>query len=425
MIRRVPSAGTPVGLSDLMAATAGLWSPRVERFRQALRTRLRAHHLNLVNSGTTAFFIILRALSRRSSRCEVVLPAYTAPSLTLPIRKAGLIPRVCEVDLDTFNLDLDRLDKTLGSNTLCVVPVHLFGLPCDIDGVRRVAAARQVAVVEDAASSFGTTVGGRETGTLGDVGFLSFNRGKNLSTLMGGAIITADGDLAEAIDEECRALPPVGRLTQGRLLMKLWALASVVRPGGYTVLHRLASRFKYTSLHTEFASFQLADVLAGAGVALLRRADAICERRHANGLRLAAALDGLPGIRLPTPLAHAYPVFNQFPVLADDPTTRARLVDAILRRTGVEVTTLYPDPLHRIYDLGYDGDPFPNATLMAQRLLLIPTHPLIGERDLERVVETMKSVVGSRWSVKTVTSETQNTEQGIQEGQDNKQNRSL
>lgn len=272
MSKRIPSAGTPVGVSDLVAAAVGLWSPRVERFRQTLRTRLSAPYLSVVNSGTTAFYLILRALSRRSSRREVILPAYTAPSLMLPIQKAGLVPRVCEVDLDTFNLDLDRLGETVGPKTLCVVPVHMFGLPCDIDGVRRVVADRDVIIVEDAASSFGTTVNGCQTSTLGDVGFLSFNRGKNLSTLMGGAMVTADPDLAALMDEECRSLPPVRPVTQCQLLMKLSALAVAVRPGGYTALHVLVSRFKYTTLHTDFASFQFPDVLAGAGKALLRQA---------------------------------------------------------------------------------------------------------------------------------------------------------
>lgn len=392
MIKKTPSAGTPVGLSELLAATAGLWSPQVEQFRHALSIRLQAPYLNLVNSGTTALFIILRALSRQSSRRDVILPAYTAPSLTLPIRKAGLVPRLCEISLDTFNLDLERLDEAVGPNTLCVVPVHLFGLPCDIDGVRRAVADRGVVIVEDAASSFGTTVNGRETGTLGDVGFLSFNRGKNLSTLMGGALVTADEHLAMLIEEECRTLPSVRWTTQCHLLVKLSALALAVRPWGYTVLRSLVSRFKYTTLHTNFVSFQFPDILAGAGAALLRHADRLCERRHANGIWLAGALDHLSGIRLPVPFAHGYPVFNQFPVLVSDSTVRAHLVDEILRRTGVEATTLYPKPLHQIYDLGYHGpgDPFPHATFMAQHLLLIPTHPLIEIQALDRVVSTIR-----------------------------------
>lgn len=373
-------------------ATRGLWNHYLDPYRNALCTRLRTPNISVVNSGTTACYITLRALTRRSSRREVVLPAYTAPSLTLPIRKAGLIPRLCDVSPESLNLDPDRLDAVIGPETLCVMPVHMFGLACDMNAVRQVIDGRDIRLVEDAASSFGTTVRGQETGTLGDVGFLSFNRGKNLSTLIGGVVTTSDADLFALIEEERQALPEVDRMSQARLLIKLMALALAVRPIGYTLLYALISRYKYTSLHTDFVSFQFPDVLAGAGLRLLERADALCARRHDNGQFLIQALTGVPGLRLPVTLKDSYPVFNQFPVLIDVPDRRTRIIEHIFQRTGVEATILYPEPLHRIYDdLGASGseDPFPHATYMARHLLLIPTHPMMDRNTLTRIAATI------------------------------------
>lgn len=399
MKTRIPSAGTPVRVQDLLAAGRGLWSRRADAFCEALRVRMDARCVGVVNSGTTAFYATLKALCRRSPRREVILPAYTAPSLTLPVKKAGLVPKLCEVSLDTLNLDPDRLDAAITSETLCVVPVHMFGLACDLDAIHRVIANREVRVVEDAASSFGTRIGGRETGTLGDVGFLSFNRGKNLSTLAGGAFITADTELFALIDEERRTLPALNRPAQIRIMLKLFGLALAVRPLGYTLFYTLIQRFKYTALHTDFVSFQFPDVLAGVGLALLHQADAIIKRRHENGRYLARALDGAPGLRLPAVLPQSYPAYNQFPVLVENASLRQKLVAAIFDRTGAEATTLYPEPLHRIYDLGYPGpgDPFPNATHIAHHLLLLPTHPFMHESRLSgiasAIMDTLKRFV--------------------------------
>lgn len=391
MKTRIPSAGTPLGGFDLLTATSGLWRHYLDRYQDALSNRLHTHCVSVVNSGTTACYVTLCALGRRSSRREVILPAYTAPSLILPIRKAGLIPRLCEVSLETLNLDPGCLDAIIGPDTLCVMPVHMFGLACDIDAIRQVIADRDITVVEDAASSFGTTVQGRETGTLGDVGFLSFNRGKNLSTLVGGVIATDDADLFTLIEEERQALPLTDRLTQLRLLIRLIALAIAVQPIGYTLLYSLISRYKYTALHTDFVSFQFPDVLAGVGLKLLARAEALCARRHAHGQFLMQALDGVSGLRLPAPLNHSYPVFNQFPLLIEDAPRRMRVMDAIFQRTGVEATMLYPEPIHHIYDFGNQGtgDPFPNATFIARHLMLIPTHPLMDTDTLARIATTI------------------------------------
>jgi len=391
---RIPSAGTLLNSHDLLKALSGLWHHHSHTFQAMLRTRLGKSYIIVVNSGTTACYISLKAIAAsRTSRREVVIPAYTAPSITLPIKKAGLIPRLCEVSLDTLNMDPARLEEAIGPNTLCVMPVHMFGLPCDMDAIRKALPDKEMIILEDAASSFGSKLGNRETGALGDIGFLSFNRGKNLSTLAGGCIATDETLMYEHMEREKQKLPVLGAIDQLTLWLKLVGLSAAVRPIGYTLLYDLVKRYKYTELHTDFISFQFPDVLAGTGVSLLNRGDDIFRRRYENGRLLQEALDGVDGIRLARPVDEAYTAYNQFPLVIENPSRRDALVDEIYRRTGVETTTLYPDPLHRIYDLGYpaDNDPFPDATYISRRLLLIPTHPLMKQKTLVRVADIIRS----------------------------------
>lgn len=391
----VPSIGTPIGVGDLWQGFFGGDIDLAEIFRRYAGVR----HCYFANSGTTAFYLILRALKVLSGRRKVVLPAYTAPSLILPIRKAGLEPALAEVSLETFNVDVERLGEYVDEETLCVVPVHMFGVPCDMVGVEEAARSKGAFVVEDAASSLGSELDGRPTGTFGDVGFYSFNRGKNLSTLTGGCIVTDSDRLAQVVEKEFMRLPGPSVLSRVLIPAKTAGLALVVRPLGYTLLYPIVARFKYTELHPDFDSFSYTEFQARMGCSLFRRAEEeVFRRREENGMFLNASLTGVEGIRLPDIPPHSRAVFNQFPLLLGDETIRDALHQEIRKELKMETTILYPEPIHRlgsasgIYDLGYDinRDPFPNATHLARRLLLIPTHPLIRREVLEEVGDLIK-----------------------------------
>ena len=387
-----PSAGTPIGWGDLLHGFASAGA--IGRFEETLRVWADVSWCRLVNSGTTAFYLFLEALKRFSDRTEVVLPAYTAPSLLLPIWKAGLTPVLCDMSPETFNMDESLLDRCVGEETLCVLAVHMFGLPCDMDAVCRIAGGRGSFVLEDAASAMGSRLGGRMAGTFGDVGFFSLNRGKNFSTLSGGCLISDREDLAEELARGCEGLPALGAKARAAMAARMMGLSLAVRPAFYTLLYPLVARFKYTTLHTEFDSFRYTSMQAGVGRSLFRRAEGIFHRRRENGMFLHHALSGVQGVRVPKILPNSTTVFNQFPAVFASEELRDDL-HRRMREVGVETTILYPEPIHRIYDLGYDldADPFPSATYLARRLLLIPTHPMIGRRRLGRVIDLITSSV--------------------------------
>ncbi len=391
MSLRTPSAGTPVSSFDILKGLAFTFHRPITTFESLIKAYTAQKYCYFTNSGTTAFYVILKALKTLSKRTEVVLPAYTAPSLILPIKKAGLKPVLCDISLTTFNMDVQSLQTHINENTLCIVPVHMFGLPTGMKVLGEIARRHAIFVVEDAASSLGATIDGHPTGAFGDVGFYSFNRGKNLSTLSGGCIVTGRAEIADAIKAECLRLPIPGLSSKLKIAVKLIALSLAVRPVFYTLFYRFISRLKYTALHTGFDSFAYTKFQAGMGCALFKRASNIFNARHGHGMFLFGALRGLKGIRLPEPLPHTVPVFNQFPVLFDSEAAKEDIF-ARINGSGVESTKLYPDPIHRAHDLGYDldNDPFPNATYFSRRLLLIPTHPMMDNEKLSRVVTMIK-----------------------------------
>jgi dTDP-4-amino-4,6-dideoxygalactose transaminase len=380
----IPSAGTPIKFGDILNSVI-----HPSDFEDRIKIMLGSRHAFAVNSGTTALYIILRALRKLSDKDEIILPAYTAPSLTLPIKKAGLKYRLVDMSIDTFNMDYGKTAAAVSDKTLAVLYVHMFGLPAEID---RMNGKHNAFAIEDAASSFGTSKGLRFTGTFGDIGFISFNRGKNLSTVTGGIIVTDNEKFAGFVRDEIEKLPSLGFSGRTSLFLKSIALSYAVRPWFYTLLKKSISKFKYTSLHDDFNSFRYEAFQGSLGCSLLKRAEDIFHDREEKGRILYDAFSSIKGIRRPEVPAGWRVVFNQFPIIVENAEKRMRVCEEI-NRMGVESTILYDKPIHRIYDCSCGS--FPNAEYISERLVLIPVHHYVKNETLYKVVETVERVTRS------------------------------
>ena len=391
---RIPSTGTPFSPRDLLRAFLPLGD--VPQFEERFGRWIGSPWCRFVNSGTTALFLILKALKvLRPDRDQVLMPAYTAPSLTLPIKRAGLKVVLSDVDPETFNADPNDVRRCFSDRTLAFLLVPMFGLPCDVRAAQRMADDHGAFLIEDAASAMGSKYEGSLAGTAGDVGFISFNRGKNLSTVTGGAILSGREEIQRAVATELESLPDPTVSAEIQLRAKAVGLGIAVRSLWYTLLYPVVSGFKYTSLHTTFEVFRYTDFQARLGTSLLRSVDRFLTHRHKIGILLLNSFSGTKGIGLPRILPGGEAVFNQFPILLPDRDLREAAHRASLR-VGVEATTLYPEPIHRLYDdLGYptDPDPFPYATSISRRILLLPTHPLVGEKRILEAATAVKQIL--------------------------------
>ncbi len=394
----MPTAGTPYVLSDILRAKIGLiQSCRViSQFEDVLKDYLRVDNLCLVNSGTTANDVIYKVLKRirkREDQTEVILPAYTAPSLLLPIEAEGLTPVLVDIDSSTFNLDITKVAEKFNPKTLAVMPVHMFGLPCEVDSLLDLTQDTEIFILEDGASALGTTVNGQHIGTRAPFGFYSLNRGKNISTLAGGIIVWGNNDYSELFQQYIDELTTLSPLTQFIMFLKFSGLSLAVRPFTYTLMSPIVSKFKYTTLHTHFDSFQYTKMQAALGINLWKRIEYLDQKRVDNGLRLIEVFKGGDGFRIPVIPDGSKVAFNQFPVIVDDLKNRALIIER-LKQSGIETTTLYDHPLHHIFpELNEAGeDPYPNSTYLAEHLLLIPPHVQINHRIIKEIQKVIDSI---------------------------------
>ncbi len=221
-----PTAGLPLQAADLAwprsAADADLGA--------ALAAFIGVDAVQIECSGTAALTVALTALHRLTPhRNEVVVPAYTCPLVALAVAHCGLRLRVCDVQANALDLDVQHLSSLCNQRTLAVLPTHLGGRVSDV--VSAQACARRVGAwtIEDAAQALGARAGSRSVGTTADIGFFSLAAGKGLSIFEGGALVVRDPALREACRQAGAELAP-WRLG--------WELRRSVELLGYAVFYR-------------------------------------------------------------------------------------------------------------------------------------------------------------------------------------------
>jgi dTDP-4-amino-4,6-dideoxygalactose transaminase len=294
---------------------------------------------------------------------EVVTSPFTFAATLNAILDASATARFVDINEGDFNVDVSRLDGVLGTSTRCVVPVHLYGCPADMEAMKEFADPRGVAIVEDAAQAHGASVGERAVGSFG-VGAFSFYATKNMTTGEGGMVTTDDDYLANRI----RLLRSQG--TRGRYEYEL--------PGH---------------------NYRMTELQAALGLAELDQLEGYTERRRKNAESLLEGLTGVKGIELPFTRPGLRHVYHQFTirVTAESRLDRDELATALAKH-GVETAVYYPRP---VYDYPcYRShprvrlDPTPRAERAGREVLSLPVHPWLSTDDLERIVAALRDALG-------------------------------
>ncbi len=321
-------------------------------------------------------------------RDEVLIPAYTCYSVPAAVQKAGLKIRVCDIDPLTFDFDWTRVEEAFESQRLlCAVSIHLFGLPADVERLKKKAAQCGVVIIEDAAQAMGGEVGGKKIGTLGDVALFSLGRGKALSTVSGGIILTGNGRLGDAVARVVRELPREGWTDFLATFCYALALSLLVRPCLFWLPRALPFlRLGETVFDPGFAIKRLGPFQAGLAQGWQEK---LVWLRGAR-LKHAAYLEGA-GVPAPAALKGALPNLIRFPVLVDG-ARRQRLIEKSEEK-GLGVASVYPEAVIGISELkgALAGGPAPKAEQVAQSLVSFPVHPYVTEQDLERLAELFRS----------------------------------
>lgn len=414
--RSIPPASSPLTLRDLINGCGGLLrgEREVERFRREILDVFAVRHCFLVSSGKAALTIILQALhDRRRMRREVLIPAFGCYAVPSAVCRAGLTPRLCDVDPQTLDYDERDLRRCLAADhpsagirgaaddarpgLLAAVSVHLFGKPADTVRLREMIRDPDTAVIEDAAQAMGAKSGGRWLGLRGDVGFFSLGRGKVWTTGEGGIIVTDREDIAERIRRRTVELPEYRFVPLLLLAVRTAALAWLQRPEFFWIPRLMPFlRVGDTIFDPSFPMRRFSAFQAG----LARR-----WHERLNGFRHQRRLsierwDDLPlpaGISRYRGRAAGEPVdFIRYPLRVRPPGLWSKILERGFS-AGLGIMLTYPDSIDGIPELkgAFAGQEFPAARRLAHEILTLPVHPLLTEKDRDKIANLVGSLEGS------------------------------
>lgn len=168
-----------------------------QKLEKELKTYLKVDNLSLINNGTIALQIALKALDISG---EVITTPFTFAATPHSIAWNGLKPVFCDIDPETLNIDADKIENLITDTTSAILAVHVFGTPCDVDKIEKIADKHDLKVIYDGAHAFGTEIDGTAIGNYGDITMYSFHATKLFNTIEGGALACNDQELKEKIE---------------------------------------------------------------------------------------------------------------------------------------------------------------------------------------------------------------------------------
>ena len=347
--------------------------PKVRLFEDRVRRLVGARYAVALNSCTAALHLALAALGVKPGD-EVVTSPYTFAATGEAILYLGAKPVFADVDPLTLNLDPERAERAFSRRTAVLLPVHIAGLPCDMDALGSFARRKRVPIIEDAAHALGAAVGGRPIGALSEMTCFSFYATKNLTTGEGGMVTLDDRRSAERLR----------RLSLHGLSRDAWKR--------YT----RAGSWRYDVSELGF-KYNLTDVAAAIGLAQLRKFRTIQRRRRQLALRYSRLLRGHDAFDLPFEQRgsvhawHLYIVRLKPGVLRID---RDRFMRELsVRGIGASVHFL-PLHLHSFYrkTFGYRPGAFPVTERESARAISLPLYPGLSQKNQDRIVETLTAL---------------------------------
>jgi len=330
--------------------------PRVAAFEQGFAEMCGVTHAIATSSGTTALHTSLLAHSIGEGD-EVITTSFTFIASANSILYTGAKPVFVDIRPDTFNIDPTLIQVAITERTKAIMPVHLFGLSCDMDAILAIAKAHNLIVIEDACQSHGATYKGKRLGSFG-TGAFSLYPTKNMTSAEGGMITTND----DALDAECR----------------------IIRQ------HGMRRRYYHDDLGF---NFRMTDVHAAIGLEQLKKLERFNKARRTNAAFLSEHLHGVSVPVVPEGYEHVY---HQYTIRV--PGGKRDALIEYLKEHEIGCGVYYPVPVHKqnyyTRELKYDQI-LPEAERAAAEVLSLPVHPSLSPADLESIVSAVNEFMAS------------------------------
>jgi dTDP-4-amino-4,6-dideoxygalactose transaminase len=365
-------------------------SKYVTKFEKEFSARHGKRYGVMSNSGTSAIHIALETLKETEnwdSETEVIVPALTFISSSNAILHAGLKPVFADVDMKTYNLNPAEIEAKITPKTKAILPVHCFGLPCEMDRIAEIAKKHNLKIVEDCSDAHFATYKGVTVGYWGDLSAFSTYVAHTITTGIGGITITDNEYYAELL----RSF-----IAHGRSCTCEVCIASnpnqVCKKRTFGDMDR---RFLFERMGW---SYRAGEIEGALGVAQLERSDEIMSKRRRNAKKLIELLEPYQDyLQLPIYGEEYDHTFMMFPLLIITDKFSRKDITSFLESHNIETRPLFPLLNQPIYKKMYGNiiDNYPVAKYISENGFYIGCHHGLDDEDLEYIEETIKLFVST------------------------------
>jgi len=328
-----------------------------DAFEEEFAEKVGAGYAVTSASGTAALHLAYMCFLERGD--EVLVPSLTFFATASAVVAAGGTPVFCDLDPETLTLDLADAERKISKKTRAICPVHLYGNPCDIPGVRALARKHGLQVVWDAAQAHGAAFDGQDVGGFEDFVCYSFYPSKNMFVGEGGMTTTPDREM--------------------------YTRMKYLRSHGETE--------KY--VHTMFGlNYRMTDVEAAIGRGQLRRLDSMLAVRRRIAAGLTAGFASVNGIRTQSVLPQGLHAYHQYAILVDEERFGTSRDELSRRLTGAGIANgvVYPRGLHAqpVFEKMLGRQDLPETEAVTRQVLCVPVHHGLSDGDVTRIVEAVR-----------------------------------
>jgi len=381
----IPITKVEIGEEELQAIQEPLRSgwlvqgPQVKKFEDRFSEYSGARHSIAATSCTTALHIAVHALGLKPGD-EVIVPAFTWISTANVVEYMGGKPVFCDIELCSFNIDVEKISSLITKKTVGIIPVHLFGLCARMPEINAIAEKHGLWVIEDAACAFGSTIEGKHAGTLSDIGCFSFHPRKSITTGEGGMLTTGSDKLA----------------TMSRSLRDHGASRSDFSR------HNSTGAFLLPEYNMLGYNYRMTDIQGALGFAQLNRAPSVVERRiriAENYTKLLKPFGWLDKPEVPSGYTHSYQSYvclfrPESPELGNVDKLREQRDRLMSKLEALGISTR--QGTHAPVLLGYYAkkysifrEDFPQALIADHLSISLPLYPQMSDEEQLSVVDNL------------------------------------
>lgn len=350
--------------ANVMSALESGWisssGPYVAEFENAFAKYIGRKYGIAVSNGTTALHTALLSLGIGSGD-EVIVPAFTMGASWLSVLHAGAVPVFVDCEMETWNIDPEKIEMKITGKTKAIMPVDIYGHPCDMDKITAIAKKYNLLIIEDSAEAHGATYKGKKCGNFGDIGCFSFYANKIITTGEGGMLLTDDEQTAR----------------EARKYRDLY--------------HSESKRF----IHEKIGyNYRLTNIQASIGLGELSHIDEYIEKKRTMAKLYDAGISDIEGLSTVKNNPNAENVYWMYGIVVDE--KKFGMSRNELRKTlaenGVETRDFfYPPEDQPVLKNIIGAEKFPNAKYLGEHGLYLPSGLALTNEQIEYVIKTISA----------------------------------